>query len=270
MHTLPINFAEADDPVLGQKVQSLLHSAHQLTALKGRKVHAFEYILRGPDHIKTSLNSLSELEYVYGLYRLQADPRTPTDAKPFLAKHIAHVVEDGSEFKWGQVRSWSEEVITKVADGRLKWTDVMEIHSLRTSRAQACSGRLHSSMADSYAQQMATYQPAYKPPNTTFPPPGYRPNIPAAAGAPRYSQPATAQNVSKPTQSRNASNRSDLPCKDFNSVTGCKKQDGHTDNGHQHGHHCSWCRINLQKIHYHNEPICRSKGDPYNPMYFRA
>ena len=131
---LPLSFDDANDPVLGQKVQVLLHSAQQLSALKGRPVHAHEYIKRGPNQIKTTLNALTELEYVYGLYRFTNDPRTPSAHKAPMIKHMFQVIEDGTQYRWEQVREWSEDLLARVADDRIKWSDVHLLSASSTVR----------------------------------------------------------------------------------------------------------------------------------------
>ena len=262
-NVLPTCFAEANDHVLGERVQVLINSASQLSTLKGRRTMPYEYIVRGPDRVKTGINTLSEMEYLFGLFCMIYDPKTPNDQKPHLSKHLYHIVEDGAVFKWDQVRQWSEELFAKIADSRITWDDILDLHSLRNTMSKAAAGRIHHGPhvinvpprqggnpfkpnPSTRGAHAAPTQQAYAA-STAVPPPGVN------------QQSQSRQPKPKPDMSR-----PDVPCRLFNMTVGCNRPDGHNESGQQFGHHCAWCRANLHRIHYHSEVVCRIRADPYN------
>ena len=265
---LPTCFADANDPILGERVQMLLNSAHQLTSIKGKNTHPHQYIFRGPNRVKTTLNMLSELEYVYGLYRLVTDPKTSAEDKPMFSRHVLHVAEDGAEFQWEQVRSWSEDMLTKIADGRLKWSDVLDLHALRHGTSRNAAGRRFT-----YLTAPSAAPSVYAPPASAVRPqqsaPTYRPYPTTRPYPPSAAQASATQDTVKKFNPPKPLNRADAPCKAFNSQSGCTKPDSHVDNGQPMGHHCAWCRANLHRVHYHAEASCRIRLDP-NSTPFHA
>ena len=271
--SLPTSFSEAHDPSLGEKVQVLINSATQLTSLKGRRTMPHEYIFRGPDSVRTVRNNLAELEYIYGLFRLISDPKTPPIDRRHLSQHLYQVVEDGAEFNWLQVREWSETLLTKIADGRLKWSDVLEIHSLRNTVSKAYHGRkypgsLHTPNPHlNTAPASAVHASAYVYPPFRPTQPAVRPSYTAPTAVAPGTRPQLPTTDSKKPPSRSAVTRADTPCLQFNTQAGCTKPDGHVENGQTQGHHCTWCRAHSQRVHYHSEIICRSRKDPYNAFF---
>ena len=236
---LPLSFSQADDPQIGQQVQALLSSAHHLSNLKGKRTQPFEYIQRGPNRDKTTLTSLGPLEYVYALHCMIHDPQTAPEHKSDLANHRDQVVEDGAEFGWEQVRGWSEYLLCKIAQGKLRWTDIHDIRSSRDRMSRVMTGTLFSGEAT---------------PKTTAPRPTQRPTNNTNAALKH--QPSDTNRPAK----RFALHRADTPCPEFNKTQGCPRPDGHVDNGIAAGHHCSWCRLNIQKVHFHPQWDCQIKG----------
>ena len=92
-HLFPVNYSEAYD-LVSQHVQVLLNSAQHFIKAKGRRSQAYENVQRGPKRIKTGLDTLKEAEYIYGLFRLIKDPRTPHNQKSPLSKHLHQVFAD--------------------------------------------------------------------------------------------------------------------------------------------------------------------------------
>lgn len=100
----------------------------------------FKYILRGPEKIKATINSVTLPEHLWGIFRIMHDPKTDTDVKPCLMIHIEQIVEDAREFDWELgVRRWSEEVFSRISEGRLAngWHAYDEIQRMRMVIAQS-------------------------------------------------------------------------------------------------------------------------------------
>ena len=252
---LPTSFAQATDASVADKVQVLLSTASQISGIRGRHTHPHNYIFRGPAKIKTALNTLDLAEYLFGLFRLMYDPRTPHADRPFIATHIYQVVQDAKDYRWPQVREWSEEVLTLLADGLLSWQhNIAEIHDLRSEGSHARIGRIHPGFSISHAYE---YRPT--PPVNTAPP---------AAAAARQAQPTSKPNNNRRApRSATAAGRTDVACPAYNTTKGCTKQDGHLESGTAHGHHCAWCRSALSCIHFHSESLCRLRADPNTRPY---
>ena len=267
--SLPVNFRDNTNPLVTAQVQSILQStSQQISSLKGRPTHAHDYILRGPTRVKTSLACLEPAEYLFGLTRLMKDRRTPVEEKPKIVKHLNEVIADAAVYKWEQVRDWSEEVLSSISDDTFTWMDDGSIHDLRGEVSHVRTGRLYPSQAAAEAsirlKDRATPKPA----------PSAAQGAPAQHQShyPNQQQRHQPQNLTRrPLPSRSSAGRSDIPCTAFNSKYGCSKQDGHVEGGIKHGHHCDWCRANLNKLHFHNFPDCLCRGpNDRQPAPFRA
>ena len=72
-------------------------------------------------------------EYVLGLKHMDAQRRFSAHALPALSKHPETVAEDNCSIPWETVRCYSEEMFTRIADGRLPrgWDDQAAIDILR-------------------------------------------------------------------------------------------------------------------------------------------
>ena len=218
---LPVSAQGYSDPAISAQVQTLLHTAQQLTSVKGRHTHPHHYVFRGPTRVKTTLRSLTPAEYIWGLFRLMKDPHTEPDVRPIIATHIYHVAEDAKDFSWLQVRDWSEEVLTKISEDLFSWFDEYDIKSLRDSGSRFKTGRLYAGeLSDKPNEAKPKPRPPIRPP------------------------------VSRP----------DVPCPAWNGVEGCTKQDGHLDKNVAQGHHCKFCRKHLNGVNYHPKVGCRNRG----------
>ena len=123
LNTLPTSMQPVTDPVVTARVQALLDTAQHISGVKGKHTHPHDYVTCGPQRAKTSLSLLEVPEYLYGLHRLAHDDKTPAMDRPRIIEHFHHVIQDAKDFHWPQVREWSEEVLSGVADGTIKWSD---------------------------------------------------------------------------------------------------------------------------------------------------
>lgn len=284
---LPLSMQQATNPIVGLQVQALLDTAQHISSIKGRPSHPHDYICRGPTRVKTGLNLLEAPEYLFGLRRLATDERTPHIDRPLIHAHFDDVLHDAKDYDWPQVREWSEEVLTGVAEGYIRWTDPArpgwtdpEIASLRNTTARVRAGRIFPTLASVQAaasnsaataksSKTAPSAPRYAP--TPQPQPQvYVESYPTQHNQPHSQpQPQPQQAARRRKKPLSSANRTDIPCEAYNTPAGCMKQDGHIDANVQNGHHCSWCRNNLQVIYYHTYPACNIKTNPkFQP--FRA
>lgn len=220
-HEVPYNNA------LDSQVQQILASTmHNLGKGNSQPFDfPYKYILRGPEKVKASINSVTLPEHLWGIFRIMHDPKTDSDVKPCLIIHIEQIVEDAREFDWELgVRRWSEEVFSRISEGRLAngWHAYDEIQRMRMVIAQ--------SKPSAPRQQTQGY---YK------------------------------ENFNKRQQTQ-AQAQLDIhkggpPCPDYNSTTGCTLNSGHIKHGKRMVHVCSFCLINTSAANNHPEAYCRNK-----------
>lgn len=218
----PFNTKAAYDAVIDAQVRQIMENTpHQL---KGNMPHGkfpFNYVTRGPEKKKLSFNTLTLAEHIYGIFCMIDDPGVDPAVKPHLIAHMREVAEDSCNFEWStNVRRWSEEVFDLVAENRLPQG------WNTTARIQ----NLHTGMS-------------------------------MAEGARLYTQrdPATTRRQFNPNhQADNL--RGGLPCRDYNSPTGCQLQSGHMLQGKRQIHVCSYCLPNTATAHPHSEAHCRTKN----------
>ena len=72
-------------------------------------------------------------EYVLGLIRLETCPDFPASALEALTAHQADIAQDNCKLPWPIVRRYSEEVFTRIADGRIPrgWQNEVAISNVR-------------------------------------------------------------------------------------------------------------------------------------------
>lgn len=221
-HPLPL---ATRDLVLNQEIESKVHDILTGTSTrlaKGNKKGSFpfEYVQRGHEKKKMSVNSLTLQERIWGIVCMIKDSAVPTQYKPALFDHIEQVCDDCREYEWPSVRRWSEEVFSLVYENRLEdgWLAKHEIQMLRLSIARDSNARIHQ------------YKDLY----------------------PRQKQQATLLPLD--------ALRSGPPCPDFNSSTGCPLQSGHVSHGKKLIHICTFCLMNSASTFPHSEVTCRNKG----------
>ena len=96
-------------------------------------VFPYELVDRGEAaHVVKKADATRE-EYVLGLKRLESHPNFPSHALKALSKHQIQVAQDNCQLPWPVVRRYSEEIFSRIADGRLAagWHDEAQINAVR-------------------------------------------------------------------------------------------------------------------------------------------
>ena len=126
-----------EDPDLSNRVATLLSaSIMPLAHTTGKKCCAHSFIARGNKRTRTTLGDLSIPECTTGFIRMINHQDTPIANKPFMFKHLEHINEDAIIYEWPDVRAWSEEMCTLVAEGTLRWSDEYRIDIMRLKLSQ--------------------------------------------------------------------------------------------------------------------------------------
>ena len=91
----------------------------------------YQLVTRGEKRVKTTMGDLTLSEYLWAFIQMikskgQSDPDVP-----FMNMHLERIIEDTKKYEWGSVRMWSEEICTRVADGRVAWSNTYEIDRLQ-------------------------------------------------------------------------------------------------------------------------------------------
>lgn len=187
----------------------------------------YKYILRGPEKVKATINSVTLPEHLWGIFRIIHHAKTDPDIKPCLMLHIEQIIEDAREFDWELgVRRWSEEVFSRISEGRLPngWHAYDEISRMRMVIAQ-------SKPIGTRPQNQQYYKDTF-----------------------HKKQPLQNQN-----QPQTDIHRRGPPCPDYNSPTGWTLSSGHIKQGKRLVHVCSFCLLNTSTANYHPETYCRNK-----------
>lgn len=107
----------------------------------------FKYIFRGDDIKCAPMNSLSVSDHCWAIMRMIRDESVPAEIKPHLITHVEQVLEDARSYNWATaVRQWSNEIFSRVAEGRLSdgWESYNEIQLLRISISQTSTAKLQA------------------------------------------------------------------------------------------------------------------------------
>ena len=96
-------------------------------------VFPFEVVDRGEEGKTIKKGDASKDEYILGLIRLQSSPDFPRDSVPELIQHLESVLQDNCVIPWPVVRRYSEDIFTRIADGRLPkgWKDPVALQGVR-------------------------------------------------------------------------------------------------------------------------------------------
>lgn len=214
-----------NDTVDSRVQQLLANTVHNLG--KGNQQpydFPYKYILRGPEKVKALINSVTLPEHLWGIFRILHDPKTNQDIKPCLMVHIEQIVEDAREYEWeAGVRRWSEEVFSRISEGRLVsgWHSTDEIQRMRMILAQSKpiqAAQVQHNQRDNYVRK-----------------------------------------VPSQTQQQSEILKGGPPCPDYNSTSGCTLKSGHIKNGKRLIHVCSFCLLNTSATNTHPEAYCRNK-----------
>lgn len=141
--------------------------------------------------------------------------------------HVEQIVEDAREYEWETgVRRWSEEVFSRITEGRLVygWHSTDDIQRMRMILAQS------------------------KPlTNRTYAQNNQRDN---------FGRRPTSQHQAQPS---NEILRGGPPCPEYNSATGCTLKSGHIKDGKRFIQVCLFCLHNTSAPNAHPEVYCRNK-----------
>ena len=191
----------------------------------GKKLFAHSFIARGLRRTRTTLGDLSIPEYNTGFIRLINHPDTPQASKPYMFRHLEYLNEDAVNYEWADVRAWSEELCTLVAEGDLFWTDEYRTDRLRLSISQG-QGRKK---------------------------PGATSN--AQAKEPRE---GASGDIIYPLSNELRAAKPGPPCKNYNAGM-CSFQADHVTNGYRQLHICAHCLSAKCLFWPHAEKGCRTK-----------
>lgn len=182
-----------DDDDLDLRVQTILANTASGIARGNARPGLFPYKYVFRDDLKrATMNSLSISDHAWAIFRMIRDETVPQEIKPYLYTHVEQVLEDSRSYNWQTaVRPWSNEVFSRVAEGRFSngWASHGEIQLLRISISQTSTAKLPIN---------SEVTPAGRQPQSTF---------------------------------TNDHLRGGPPCMNFNSQKGCNLQSGHVMNG---------------------------------------
>lgn len=221
------------DELLKQRAQNILASARaNITRGYVRRMlemFPFKYVFRGDELKCATMNSLTVSDHCWAIMRMVRDEAVPSEIKPHLITHVEQILEDSRSYNWTTaVRPWSNEIFSRVAEGRLTdgWASYNEIQLLRTSISQTSMAKL--------THQNDGQQP-------------FR----SGQGS------ATGENL-----------RGGPPCVNFNSQKGCPLPSRHVVNGQKLTHICAFCLFNAAVARPHSEHFCRNRQRQGNQGHF--
>lgn len=179
--------------------------------------------------MKMSINSLTALEHLWGIFAIIKDPTVSSGIKPALLTHMDEILEDCRWYDWeSAVRPWSEEVFSLIGEGRLPmgWEDTRHIQMLRMTISRASTARLYGNK-EHYTK------------NRQFQ---------GQAQSHAHAHNAHEQMKGGP------------PCPQYNSQQGCQLASGHNVRGKKMIHVCSYCITELSVSYPHSVVNCRNKA----------
>ena len=130
---------EGDEEVKRQVASLLLKNMTSIPPpSKGKRFFAHTHILRGSKKVKAGLGELSETEYNWGFLQCIFNPLNSDQDRKLMVQHLEEVNEDGMTYVWEDVRNWSEDICSKIADpdNKLTWRQSYQIDKLRAKTSQ--------------------------------------------------------------------------------------------------------------------------------------
>lgn len=221
-HTMPMSVRDLhDDDDLDVRVQNILANTASGIARGNARPGLFPYKYVFRDDLKrATMNSLSVSDHCWAIFRMIRDETIPQDIKPYLYSHVEQVLEDSRSYNWQTaVRPWSNEVFSRVAEGRFSngWASHGEIQLLRISMSQTSTAKLAVTADTPHSGRQS--QPTFNNDNL----------------------------------------RGGPPCLSYNSQKGCNLQSGHIANGQKLIHICAFCLFNSSVARPHSEFYCRNR-----------
>ena len=135
----PTSLQDLDnDAALTRRVAEALQAAAvPFAGSMGKQAHFPHHLItRGPKKQKTGLGELTLPEYAWGFTQLIKSKDPTEEATPYMNLHLEKILEDAITYPWEVIRAWSEEVCSRIALNRLKWSETYVIDRLQTNMAQ--------------------------------------------------------------------------------------------------------------------------------------
>ena len=122
------------DPAMTRRVTEALHTmTTPFTACSGKHAHfPHQLVNRGSKMQKTALGELTLPEFIWGFIQLIKAKEAHDPDVQFMYAHLENLVEDAKTYDWSSVRAWSEEVLARVFNSKLAWSNSYEIDRLQT------------------------------------------------------------------------------------------------------------------------------------------
>ena len=143
------------DAAIQQRVAKALQSA-LLPEPRSKLTHPHHFIFRGQKRDNTGLAELTVSEYLAGFLEMM-ELRAPESAeKAYMYHHFSRVLNNARTYEWPSVRHWSEEVCTRISEGKLTWRSTYEIDRMELQMAHdrrtvhASEGRSASATGNTY------------------------------------------------------------------------------------------------------------------------
>ena len=124
-----------NDVGLTRRVAHALQAvATPFTAVNAGKHAQFPHqvVDRGSKKQKTVLGELTLPEYLWGFIQLIKAKNQGDESVPYMYAHLEKVTEDTKSYDWENVRTWSEEILTRISKGWLAWSNTYEIDRLQS------------------------------------------------------------------------------------------------------------------------------------------
>ena len=132
---LPQTMSDLEGDInIQERVAKALQAA-LLPESRGKQSHPHHFIYRGPKRDKTVLDELTMCEYLAGFLELMELRPAESEEKAFMYQHLSRILKNARNYDWPSVRSWSEEVCTRISEGKLTWQSTYEIDRMELEMA---------------------------------------------------------------------------------------------------------------------------------------
>ena len=122
------------DSAIQQRVAKALQSA-LLPEPRGKLTHPHHFIFRGQKWDNTGLAELTVSEYLAGFLEMMELRAPESEEKAYMYHHFSRVINNARTYEWPSVRHWSEEVCTRISEGKLTWRSTYEIDRMELQMA---------------------------------------------------------------------------------------------------------------------------------------
>ena len=135
-HPTTLQDLEADSH-LTRRVAEALHAVATPFAGQGKNAQ-FPHLLvtRGPKRQKTNLGELSLPEYIWGFIQMIKSKEQGNPDVRFMMNHLENITEDARRYEWKGIRAWSEEILSQISQGNMRWSDSYRIDRLQSEMSR--------------------------------------------------------------------------------------------------------------------------------------